>query len=112
MPIEVSCGTLQVRVLLHAPIQTPMGLLGEGRLPFKEEKRVRNPYGGPTMHHWTSGVGRHPLKVKRRDRYPYGAPTKQDLAGSLTTRLLFVTSNRAATLNKKRAIRMCMSSKG
>ena len=26
---------------------TPVGLLGDGRWPFKSEKWVRNPYGGP-----------------------------------------------------------------
>lgn len=58
-----------------------VGLLGEGRCPFKAEKRVRNPYAAPysacVSTQWGIGLlgeGRRVLSAEKRVQNPYALP--------------------------------------
>ena len=61
-----------------------IGLLGDGRRPFKAEKRVRNPYVLPIS--WDRGLlgdGRRPLEPEKRVRNPSVLPISCPLSSEV-----------------------------
>lgn len=76
-----AAGLRHFKAIMSLKFFTPRGLLGDGRRPFKLEKRVRNPSGGPITLLTVYRKGRRPITVHNEVRLLTEAPTRVGLLG-------------------------------